>query len=515
MNDIVGYLGAHHKIKELILVLGTGSSALVYDVCNMAKLDRLILAVSTSDLKKEIQKMFERLMCEETFHMPADLVWISVKELCSYSWHSDTAAIMFDALHTTEEVLALSGLKPKYLIGIMDKKKLNAFRIWETYRGISQYIYLLSWEENQADEVLNWSKNPDSDMELSVIFPVYGVASYIEKCIQTVTAWKADYVEYLFVDDGSPDESADIIRKYAKKDKRIKLLPKENGGCASARQYGLEHAKGRYVGFVDPDDYIDKTMFRKLLERALVGSYEISYCGYKELYEDTHTAKEVEDCLGIPYKNGTCDRYEIIQLIAYLRVAIWRGIYLKDMLIRNNIHFYTDLRRFDDLPFKVETLSVAKSVVAVPEYLYYYRMSRPGQDVSADDERLYVHFTIFKYLDHFLVEAKEKVQLDYLQVVKIHTHRYALEKIRPEFIAEYCRRARADLLSNFSYTEGMYILKSFCSCKDCFYFMAICQRNILLVKMLAGYKESRHMIRKKQRQLMKFKELKRKYGKRL
>ncbi len=514
MNDIVGFLGMHQEIRELLLVMGTKSgAALVYDVCSMVKLDRLVLAVPDTELKKEVQKALQRLRYETADYVPAHLEWIAREDAGKVCPETEQMALLLDAPNTTEEALAFLDKKPAYLIGTIDKTKINAFRIWEMYRKTASHIYLVSWEENHASEALDWSKDPDSDLELSIIFPVYRVAAYLEQCIRSVTAWKADYVEYLFVDDGSPDESAKIIKRYAKKDQRIRLLQKKNGGCASARQYGLERAKGRYVGFVDPDDYVDPSMFRKLLARALTGSYEITYCGYRELYESTHTTKEVEDCLDIPYKNGTCDRNEIDRLIAYLRVAIWRGIYLRDMLTKNNIHFYTDLRRFDDLPFKVETFAAAKSVAAVPEYLYYYRMSRPGQDVSADDERLFVHFSIFQHLDRSMAAAKEKAQLDYLQTVKIHTHRYALEKIRPELIGEYCARARKDLLSNFPYAEGLYILKQFASWKDQVYFRAICKKNIQLVKVLAGYQGGGSRMRRKQRQLRKFQKLDQKYGK--
>lgn len=515
MNDLAGYLGMHQEITELVLVLGTGSNAaLVYDLCSVIKLDKLVLAVPAGKLEKEVQNILQRIAYEEKAYLPKRVEWRTDQGLYAYTAETEQMALLFDAPWNTEEVIAFCRLKPRYLAGISDRKKVNAFQIWEVYRKVSDGIYLLSWEENQGEEVLHWSKNPDSDIELSIIFPVYGVASYLRQCIRSVTAWQADYVEFLFVDDGSPDESADLIREYARNDQRIFLFQKENGGCASARQYGLERARGRYVGFVDPDDYVDETMFRKLFCRALSGSYEISYCGYRELYENTHTTKEVEDCLGFPYKNGTCDRGKIDELIAYERIAIWRGIYLREMLVRHHIHFYTKLRRFDDLPFQVEALAVAKSVVAVPEYLYYYRMSRPGQDISADDERLYVHFPIFRYLDRFFAQAKEKVQLDYLQVVKIHTHRYALEKIRPELIGEYCRLARKDLLSNFPYAEGKYILRQYASWKDQLYFTAICGRNIQLVKLLAGYQGGRGKARRKKRQLQNFEQISVKYGKR-
>lgn len=71
----------------------------------------------------------------------------------------------------------------------------------------------------------------------------------LNQCIESVTAWKAPYVEFLFVNDGSPDNSREVVLKWAKEDPRIKLLDKPNGGCASARQYGLESCKGKVYWF--------------------------------------------------------------------------------------------------------------------------------------------------------------------------------------------------------------------------------------------------------------------------
>ena len=129
---------------------------------------------------------------------------------------------------------------------------------------------------DKEPQILEWIKNKNSDIELSVIFPMYNVAAYLDQCISSVTAWKAPYIEFLFVNDGSPDNSREIVLKWAEKDSRIKLLDKPNGGCASARQFGLERAQGSYIGFIDPDDFIDESMFRKLLRSAMTGSYDIT-----------------------------------------------------------------------------------------------------------------------------------------------------------------------------------------------------------------------------------------------
>lgn len=324
------------------------------------------------------------------------------------------------------------------------------YKIWEDYREFAQTIKIAVLKSSICYKLLDWEKDENSDIELSVIFPMYKVADYLPKLIEGITAWDAPYVEFLFVNDGSPDNSAEIIKKYQKKDARIKLLNKENGGCASAREFGLEHSKGRYVCLIDPDDFVDESMLKKLLFKALSGSYDIAYCGYNEYYNDTGKSRPVPDLLYGPYDNGTENREEIQKLIPFLRVGIWRMIFRREMLLEHNIHFYTDLKRFDDLPFKVQTLLHAKSVIAIPEHLYYYRLARVGQDVAANDERLYVHFDIFKHLDEDFKNTSAGKLMDLYHVVKIQTHAWGIKKLKKEFVKEYLSRAKKDLLVFYS-----------------------------------------------------------------
>lgn len=339
----------------------------------------------------------------------------------------------------------------KYFIAALSTKE-EYFTLWEKAKGYSDFVYIVRDKEcNPKDrdandcEILEWEKR-NSDIELSVILPVYNVEKYLPQCIESLIAWCAPYVEFLFVNDGSTDHSAQVIEEYQDKDSRIRLLNKENGGCASARNYGMKHAKGRYIGFVDSDDFVDKEMFRKLLSRALMGNYELSYCGYQEYYEETGDAEPVlNDCLGEPYVSGTYREDKVQKLAINTRVAIWRFIYKKSLLEHKQIEFHEDLKRFDDLPFRVECIFSAKSAVCVPEYLYYYRLGRRGQDVSCTDERLWVHFRIFEYLDEFVEPMRDRRLLDYLQIIKVNTHGYALGRIEKPYYKRYKKEAAMQL----------------------------------------------------------------------
>lgn len=490
MNNIVAYLMSKPEIHHVVLIAGKESSPwLLRDICSNRDLDSLVYYCADKDNKV----LTEAISCVTGIDhrkMPDYFSVRNYEEFSSYHPENPDFALVYDSLDDFDSLLGWVDIKPKYLCGIARANKTTAFEIWEAYRKTCKQMYLVTWEPGRPEKVLNWTKQDDCDIELSIIFPMYKVADYLPQCINSVTAWKAEYVEYLFVDDGSPDNCADIVRIAAKNDPRVKLLQKQNGGCASARQYGLDRAKGRYIGFIDPDDFIDESMYRKLLSSAMNGTYEISYCGYNELYEETGGTRKIADLLGEPYCSGTTDPAAIKELIPYLRVAIWRGIYSADMIQKNGIHFYTDLRRFDDLPLKFEVLSVAKSVVSVPEHLYYYRLARPGQDVSANDERLYVHFSIFEHLDEFVNKKGSKELIRMLQIVKLHTHKYALLKIKKQYIKEYLKQARKDLISNMSLIQLILVYRKAVSRQDKVFFWAIYLRSKWLINALKRRDES-------------------------
>lgn len=382
----------------------------------------------------------------------------------SFSDYDDISAVdgkigvlMFDERVEPETLIARADKKPRALVGLMHGTNVSYLPLWEKYREFCDSIYL-RYFYNERVEVFSWDRG-ENDVDLSIIFPVYKVEKYLDQCISTVTSWKSPYVEFLFVNDGSPDNSRDIILKYARKDSRIKLIDKENGGCASARQKGLDCARGRYIGFVDPDDFTAPDMFRQLLGRAMLGSYEVCYCGYNEYYDSNQRSKPIPDTIGGSYYLGTANKDEIQKLIMYLRVAIWRGIYRRDMLERNKISFCTELRRFDDLPFMLEVFAQAKSVVALQQHLYYYRLDRPGQDVSCTDERLYVHFPIFSHVDEVFDRIDDQKIRDYLQCRKVMTHAYALKKIDEKYVKEYARQAREDFRRNAGVIRTLLCLK--------------------------------------------------------
>ena len=126
----------------------------------------------------------------------------------------------------------------------------------------------------------------ENPIRLSIIIPVYGVEAYIARCLDSILHQDFDAWEAIAVDDGSPDGSGEILDRYAAKDERIRVLHKPNGGVSSARNAGLELARGEYVGFVDGDDLILPDMYSRMLAEAESGGFELVQCDYHNYFED-------------------------------------------------------------------------------------------------------------------------------------------------------------------------------------------------------------------------------------
>ena len=107
------------------------------------------------------------------------------------------------------------------------------------------------------------------NLKFSVILPVYNVAPFLEECLQSLINQSYSNLEILCVNDGSPDNSLEILQKYAALDARIKVFDRENQGSGRSRNFGIEQSSGDYLSFIDPDDWIDRDMYKKLYDLLL------------------------------------------------------------------------------------------------------------------------------------------------------------------------------------------------------------------------------------------------------
>lgn len=122
--------------------------------------------------------------------------------------------------------------------------------------------------------------------KISVIVPVYNVAPYLKKCVDSIINQTFTDIEIILVDDGSTDESGTICDQYAQKDSRVKVIHKPNGGLSDARNSGLEVCSGEYIGFVDSDDWISPDMYETLIHFAVKEDLDVAMCGVLDIWPD-------------------------------------------------------------------------------------------------------------------------------------------------------------------------------------------------------------------------------------
>lgn len=220
---------------------------------------------------------------------------------------------------------------------------------------------------------------------LSVIIPVYNVENYLNECLDSVINQTLEDIEIICIDDGSTDNSPHILKEYSKKDKRIKIITKENGGQATARNLGIKEAQGEYIAFVDSDDFIEPTMFEKLYTKAKDNNLDIAMC--KITTYDNQT-EEIKDnvwyyMLGVfrDFDKDIFNHKDTREFTCHIAVTPYNKIYKTTLLKENNILFPEGLI-FEDEKFFYDTYLRAKRVSIVDEFLYYYRINRKGSTVD-------------------------------------------------------------------------------------------------------------------------------------
>ena len=201
---------------------------------------------------------------------------------------------------------------------------------------------------------------------ISIIVPVYKAEKYLDKCVQSIVNQTYKNLEIILVDDGSPDNCPQMCDEWAEKDGRIKVIHKENGGAAMARNAALDIASGDYIGFVDSDDYIDENMYKVLYNSLVKNSADISLCSY---YTVDRTGKEV--AVNFNFKSEIIDKYELISnnnSVCFGRV-LWNCLFKSDLW--NNMIF-PDYKKHEDVAVLPYVFYRANVISFVPEALYYY-----------------------------------------------------------------------------------------------------------------------------------------------
>lgn len=218
---------------------------------------------------------------------------------------------------------------------------------------------------------------------VSIVIPVYGVEKYLDRCVSSVVAQTYSNLEIILVDDGSPDRCPEMCDRWARKDSRIRVIHKENAGAGVARNMGLERATGRYICFVDSDDFIESDTIEIAVKAATRNCADVVMYGMHDIDETERILKTF-----VPTENELCIRGDAVQseflpdlidskhqnaIHRQLILSLWCCLFDMDLLKRANWHIASERQLFSEDSYSLIWLyRYVQAVVLLPVAKYHY-----------------------------------------------------------------------------------------------------------------------------------------------
>ena len=211
---------------------------------------------------------------------------------------------------------------------------------------------------------------------VSIVVPVYNVELYLDKCIDSIVNQTYKNIEIILVDDGSNDSSGIKCDDWAKEDNRIKVIHKVNGGLSDARNVGIEYAKGKYITFIDSDDFIAKEYIEILLKHIVETNSDISICNPLYYYEEKN--KKIVGKYKIKNDFIIGNGVEMTTKLMYQKyfdTSAWGKLYKTNLFTKNKI-YYPKGKLYEDLATTYKVFLKANNIVFINKNLYYYRQRK-------------------------------------------------------------------------------------------------------------------------------------------
>lgn len=218
-------------------------------------------------------------------------------------------------------------------------------------------------------------------VKVSIIIPVYNVENYLHRCLDSIVNQTLKEIEIICIDDGSTDGSSSILKDYANRDSRIKVVAQDNSGQGAARNLGISIASGDYIGFVDSDDWVDEDMYRIMFNEAIKNDSDMHICTIEQFDNETGTKNDYFCKYDKYFRKELEDRVfslrDISNVIFKINRVSWNKIYRKSFIKKNEIVFSNE-RYYQDNLFTYFAFYFAKRISFTRKPLYVYRVNRPG-----------------------------------------------------------------------------------------------------------------------------------------
>ncbi len=284
-------------------------------------------------------------------------------------------------------------------------------------------------------------------VKVSIIVPTYNVEMYLEECMESIQRQTLKDIEVICVNDGSTDNSLQILQKYAKDDDRIVIIDKENGGYGIGMNVGLERATGEYIGIVEPDDYVKLDMYEDLYKVASEHDLDFVKADFyrfstNDATQDMHLVYNHLDKTG-EYYNQVLNPNETPLLTSFI-MNTWSGIYKREFLKKYNIrHHETPGASFQDNGFFWQTFIYAKRAMFLNKPYYMNRRDNPNSSVNSK-EKVYAMNIEYDYIRDIFMRPENKELWEkfkgYYHLKRYGNYTFTLSRIAENFKREYVMR---------------------------------------------------------------------------
>lgn len=316
---------------------------------------------------------------------------------------------------------------------------------------------------------------------LSIIIPIYNVEKYISQCLDSILLHNLENCEIILVDDGSTDNSTNICKEYEKNNFFIKLYEKENGGAADARNFGLNVSKGKYIMFIDSDDYLVNNKNFELLKSKLYENYDIIQYKMNYYYENKKELKILNDLNEYSELNYLESLYKKVSNNQF-SISPCDKIVKRDLLLNNSIFFKKGLLA-EDIDWSLSLYLYAKSILTLNLEIYIYRQNRIGSVTNTRNPKLisslYSIINKWYYYDYDNDNLKEifhnYLAYQYLILISIIDNKncdkkmkeniYSLRKILSNDINNRVKMVNK-IMKIFGFKTSIVFLKSYLFLKD-------------------------------------------------
>lgn len=321
------------------------------------------------------------------------------------------------------------------------------FKIDSIARGSFKFMNLLDSEKakvlNEAmrltkekvtiHELINFDKKNEQPVKVSIVVPVCNVEQYLRDCLDSCVNQTLQDIEIICVNDGSKDSSLEILKEYAAKDSRVKVINKDNAGYGHTMNIGMDMAVGEYIGIVESDDYVESNMYEVLYDLAVQNDIDIVKGDFYRFIEidGNKDCNHIKSAWSSYYDKviNPQENYEVFQF----NMQTWSGIYKKSFLTDNNIrHNETPGASFQDNGFCFKSFCWATRVYYTNIPFYYYRFDNPNSSIHnrGKTDLIKLEFDLIK--DYIDAEGVNETYRKLYYWKKFKSYLYTVERIAYE-----------------------------------------------------------------------------------